>query len=55
MDKVVQWYTNNSNEITWFVIGVCVTGGINSLALGNYVSAMVNFAIAYLNYMLNRR
>lgn len=55
MDKLVQWYTNNSNEITWFVIGVCMTGGINLLALGNYVSAIVSFALAYLNYMLNRR
>lgn len=55
MNKFRQWYMSNVTEITWFVIGVCVTGGINSLTLGNYGSAALSFALAYLNYVLNRR
>jgi len=55
MNKFRQWYTNNSNEITWFLIGLLVSGGIDSLARGNYVNAALSFGIAYLNYFVNKR
>lgn len=55
MNKFRQWYLNNDIQITWFIIGVCVTGGLDSLSRGNYASAALSFALAYLNYALNRR
>lgn len=55
MNKFREWYMNNSNEITWFLIGLLVSGGIDSLIRGNYVSAALGFGIAYLNYILNKR
>ena len=55
MNKFRQWYMTYSNEITWFLIGLLVSSGIEALILGRYVSASISFAIAYLNYILNRR
>jgi hypothetical protein len=55
MSKFSQWYTTYSNEITWFIIGMCVTGGIDSLIRGQFIHATISFAVAYLNYALNRR
>ncbi len=55
MNKVVQWYQNNRNEITWFVIGTCTITGLTALAHKDYSGAMLNLGIAYLNYMMNKQ
>ena len=55
MNKFREWYTTNSNEITWFLIGLLVSGGIDSLARGQYGNAALSFGIAYLNYFMNKR
>jgi hypothetical protein len=55
MNKFVQWYTKYSNEITWFVIGMCTITGLTALAREDYSSAFINLGIAYLNYVLNKR
>lgn len=55
MNKFREWYINNSNEITWFLIGLLVSGGIDSLARGNYGNAALGFGIAFLNYIMNKR
>jgi hypothetical protein len=55
MNKFSEWYWNNRNEITWFVIGMCTIIGIASLANGDYGSAVINLGVAYLNYMVNQR
>ena len=55
MSKFRQWYMTNSNEITWFLIGLLVSTGIDALARGNYFNAALGFGIAYLNYILNKR
>lgn len=55
MNKFRQWYLSNSNEITWFLIGFLIAGGIESLAKGHYGNAALSFGIAYLNYFMNKR
>lgn len=55
MNKFREWYINNSNEITWFLIGLLVSGGIDSLVRGNYGNAALGFGIAYINYFMNKR
>lgn len=55
MNKFREWYLNNSTEITWFIIGLCTFSGINSLAREDYTGAAINFGIAYLNYIMNKR
>jgi hypothetical protein len=54
MNRFEQWYTTNSTEITWFVIGMLVGTGIIALAIGNYVSGILNLGIAYINYMWSK-
>lgn len=55
MNKFRQWYINNSNEITWFLIGLLVSSGIEQIIRSNYSGAAISFGIAYLNYILNKR
>jgi hypothetical protein len=55
MNKFRQWYLTYSNEITWFIIGVCTFSGFISMIAGNYTGGAINFGIAYLNYILNKR
>ena len=55
MSKFRDWYNRNSVEITWFLIGLLVSSGIDSLVRGNYGNAALSFGIAYLNYILNKR
>ena len=47
------WYIKHQDAITWFIIGVCVMSGLTSLAIGNYVNAAINFAIAGVNLFLS--
>lgn len=55
MNKFRQWYLTYSNEITWFIIGMCVTSGLESLARGQYDNAAMSFVLAGANYYLNKR
>lgn len=55
MNKFRNWYMTYSNEITWFLIGLLVSSGIDSLVHGNYGNAALGFGIAYANYILNKR
>jgi hypothetical protein len=55
MDKFRQWYMTYSTEITWFLIGTLITGGLNSLARHDYVNAGISFVLAYVNYFFNKR
>ena len=44
------WYIYNQDQITWFIIGWLTFAGIDSIARGNYIWALVNFALVYVNY-----
>ena len=48
------WYITHQDAITWFIIGIRVMAGLSSLAVANYVGAAFNFAIAAVNYFLNK-
>lgn len=52
--KIKQWFLRNQNNILWFLIGWLVTSGIRDLLMGNYIGAFISFAIAYVNYAINR-
>ena len=51
MNKFKQWYMRNAKEITWFLIGFLVMGGLVDLGDGNYTGAIISFGVALLNYM----
>ena len=54
MDRFTQWYRSHNLEITWFIIGWLVFAGIDALINKNYIFALVDFGLVYLNYKLYR-
>ena len=54
MNKFKQWYVNNQDAITWFLIGWLTLQGLHELAKGDYLWAGISFAVAVLNYVLSR-
>lgn len=54
MNKFKTWYVTNQDAITWFLIGLLVSGGIDQLARGDYLWSGFSFALAYLNYALRK-
>jgi hypothetical protein len=53
-DKIVTWSMINKVEITWFLIGLFTAFGLDNLGAGNFISALVNFGFAGLNYALRK-
>jgi hypothetical protein len=51
MNKFKAWYLHNQTEITWFLIGWLVLAGIYDFGRGEYVGALVLWAIALVNYI----
>jgi hypothetical protein len=50
MAKFRQWYLTYQSEITWFLNGLMLYGGIDSLTRGDYGRAVINFVFMYINY-----
>ena len=42
-------------EITWFIIGWLTLAGFHELQRGDYIGALIDFALAFLNFKLNQR
>lgn len=55
MNKFRQWYLTNSTEITWFLIGLLTSTGIDALLRLDYTNAALSFLLAYVNYYLNKK
>lgn len=55
MNKIIDWFRRNNFEICWFLIGFLVADGLNNLGRGNYLGALLAFALAFVNYFFNRR
>ena len=53
MSNFRNWYVRNQDAITWFIIGWLCCSCIDSLARGNYIWAVIQAGIAYLNYKLH--
>jgi hypothetical protein len=47
-----RWYTRNSLQITWLIIGWLCCSAITNFAIGNYLWAIVCSVVAYVNYKL---
>lgn len=50
MNKLRQWYLRNYEAITWFLIGILTLAGLQELARGEYLSALLSFVLVALNY-----
>lgn len=54
MEAFRNWYIKYQDQISWFLIGFLVNSGLTALAEEHYLSALLSFGIAYLNYILTR-
>jgi hypothetical protein len=54
MNNFKTWYVDNQDAVTWFLIGLMTSIGIDQLAQGDYMRAGFSFALAYVNYALRR-
>ena len=54
LSKFHDWYVTNQDSITWFLIGVLVSGGIDALVRRDYVGAAWLLFFAVGNYMLRK-
>jgi len=50
MEKFRNWYLKYQSEITWFVIGLMFSNMLIHLSSGQYMWAVIDAAIAYVNY-----
>lgn len=51
-EKFRLWYKENDVPVTWFLIGVLTTTGLDSLARQEYGQALLCFVIAFFNFKL---
>lgn len=55
MSKFREWYLDNTTEITWFLIGLLTSTGLEALARQDYASSAFSFTLAFINYILNKK
>jgi len=53
MNSIKAFFLKNQKEITWFLIGFLTLSGLQDLGHGDYVGALISFALVYINYKLN--
>ena len=51
LENFRQWYLRNQVAITWFLIGWLAFGGFIHFGHGEYISALVLWGIAVINYV----
>jgi hypothetical protein len=50
MDKFLSWFSYYKSEITWFIVGFLVHAGFDEFSKENYVTGLIDFILAYINY-----
>jgi len=55
LENFRRWYLKYQVEITWFVIGWLALGGMVNFGQGDYVSALVLWGIAFVNYVFVKK
>lgn len=55
LENFRQWYLRNQLQITWFLIGWLVLGGIYDFGRGNYTGAILLWVIALVNYIFVKK
>lgn len=55
MNKFREWYNDNATEITWFLVGWLTLAGLEALGREQYITALVDFGLAHVNYYMNKR
>lgn len=54
MDQFKNWYVRNQDAITWFIIGWLTLGMISNITQQEYVWAVVQAVLIWVNYKLSK-
>lgn len=54
MENFRMWYIRNQDAISWFLVGFLTMGGLTELGKENYLTALIDFGLAYTNYYFTR-
>jgi hypothetical protein len=52
MNKFRDWYIRNQDAITWFIIGWLAFGMLDNIVKREYIWALVQAGLIWLNYKL---
>ena len=55
ISKFRQWYLRNFEAITWFLIGWLCLGGLTAFWRNDFTTALICWAIAFLNFISVKR
>lgn len=55
MRQFLDWYYDNFEAITWFIMGFLTMGGIVRLEHGQYDEALLEFVLVGINYWMLKR
>ena len=54
MNAFRDWYIRNQDAITWFVIGLLTSAFVEHLVKGQYIWALVDAVLIYINYRFSK-
>ena len=54
MTQFKNWYVRNQDAITWFIIGWLAFGMLDSIAKQEYIWAVVQAVLIWINYKLSK-
>lgn len=54
LDKIKDFFVRYQVEGVWFLIGYLVSDGFNEFGRGNYFVALFVWALAFVNFLLNK-
>jgi hypothetical protein len=55
MTKFRNWYIRNWLEITWFLMGWLALSCLEAFSKGQWVTALIDAVLIYVNYAMARR
>jgi hypothetical protein len=55
MNKFRRWYMTYSTEITWFIIGWLGLATLEAIGRQQWITALIDVGLIYVNYALSRR
>lgn len=55
MNSIMNWYTRNYEQITWFIIGWMALATIDEFSKGNLTQAGINLFLLAVNYYFVRQ
>jgi hypothetical protein len=54
MNKFLQWYVDNQDAITWFIIGWLTFAMLDNIVQQQYTWAVVQAVLIWINYKLSK-